>query len=358
MQLSSGDVLFNEGELGGFGLRRAPGSPACRGRTRPTSDAAARSGAARSWARWPSSTVAAQCHRVRGSRYASGSVASGRHRRTARPVSPRDAPRGSHSAQGPTPSRSARRRGATVDHRDAARHGPGQAFAGDLAATLGRLGTTEHLTSERVDSCSTAPDRTERGHRPRQPASAALAARPRGAIALRRLRGRRPAVGLESSRAAASPTRCCSWPDPGTGLGSRPSSSRQGASSSAAGGPGRDWSCCTTPSGLAPSNRRLAAGPHGDDVYHVRIGHAADIDRLARSCRQGSASCSAAAARGFAHLGVLRLHELEVPVDLVGGTSIRGDRRAARNGDARGRHAASSRSSSIGSSTTPCPSRP
>src|SRR4051794_5023903 len=62
-----------------------------------------------------------------------------------------------------------------------------------------------------------------------------------------------------------------------------------------------------------------------DDVYHVRVGRASDIERLARilAGRAVSLVLSGGGARGFAHIGVLRaLHELAVPVDLVGGTSI------------------------------------
>jgi predicted acylesterase/phospholipase RssA/CRP-like cAMP-binding protein len=62
-----------------------------------------------------------------------------------------------------------------------------------------------------------------------------------------------------------------------------------------------------------------------ESVYHVRRGHASDVERLARilSGRAVGLVFSGGGARGFAHLGVLRaLDELGVPIDMVGGTSI------------------------------------
>jgi len=60
-------------------------------------------------------------------------------------------------------------------------------------------------------------------------------------------------------------------------------------------------------------------------VFHVRNGHRGDLARLARilSGRAVGLVLGGGGARGFAHLGVLRaLEELEIPVDMVGGTSI------------------------------------
>ena len=62
-----------------------------------------------------------------------------------------------------------------------------------------------------------------------------------------------------------------------------------------------------------------------EDVYHVRQRNRADFARLARilSGRAVGLVLGGGGARGFAHLGVLRaLEELNVPVDMVGGTSI------------------------------------
>lgn len=62
-----------------------------------------------------------------------------------------------------------------------------------------------------------------------------------------------------------------------------------------------------------------------ESVYHVRRGHRADVERLARILAgQGvSVVLSGGGARGFAHLGVLRaLEELGIRIDLVGGTSM------------------------------------
>jgi len=62
-----------------------------------------------------------------------------------------------------------------------------------------------------------------------------------------------------------------------------------------------------------------------DAVYHVRRGNSADIARLARilAGRGLGLVLGGGGARGFAHLGVLRvLEELGIPVDMIGGTSI------------------------------------
>ncbi len=59
--------------------------------------------------------------------------------------------------------------------------------------------------------------------------------------------------------------------------------------------------------------------------HHVRLGRAADFDRLARllTGRAVGLVLSGGAARGCAHLGVVRaLREAGVPIDLVGGVSM------------------------------------
>jgi len=78
---------------------------------------------------------------------------------------------------------------------------------------------------------------------------------------------------------------------------------------------------CAQPSGthawLAP--RTLAAH------HHVRLGRDEDIGRLARrlSGRATGFVMGGGGARGFAHIGTLRaLDEAQIPIDLVGGTSI------------------------------------
>ena len=61
-----------------------------------------------------------------------------------------------------------------------------------------------------------------------------------------------------------------------------------------------------------------------DDHFHVRTGSARDVSRLARIVAGHAVALvlSGGGARGFAHLGVIRaLHELGIPIDLVGGTS-------------------------------------
>jgi len=60
-------------------------------------------------------------------------------------------------------------------------------------------------------------------------------------------------------------------------------------------------------------------------VFHVRKNHKADIARLGRilSGKAFSLVLGGGGARGFAHIGVLRaLKELDIPIDMIGGTSI------------------------------------
>lgn len=62
-----------------------------------------------------------------------------------------------------------------------------------------------------------------------------------------------------------------------------------------------------------------------DSVYHLRRGNDGDLSRLARILAGHAVSLvlGGGGARGFAHLGVLRaLEELDVPIDMIGGTSI------------------------------------
>jgi NTE family protein len=64
---------------------------------------------------------------------------------------------------------------------------------------------------------------------------------------------------------------------------------------------------------------------HAEAVYHVRRGHPGDLARLARILTGHAVSVvfSGGAARGFAHIGVLRaLEELGIPIDMVGGSSM------------------------------------
>jgi len=60
-------------------------------------------------------------------------------------------------------------------------------------------------------------------------------------------------------------------------------------------------------------------------VFHLRRGNSADLARLARILTGNAVGLvlGGGGARGFAHLGVLRaLEELNVPIDMVGGTSM------------------------------------
>jgi len=62
-----------------------------------------------------------------------------------------------------------------------------------------------------------------------------------------------------------------------------------------------------------------------NSVFHVRQGNRDDLARLARILTGNAVSLvlGGGSARGFAHLGVLRaLEELNIPVDMVGGTSM------------------------------------
>jgi len=90
-----------------------------------------------------------------------------------------------------------------------------------------------------------------------------------------------------------------------------------------------------------------------DAHHHVRLGEGKDLDRLARrlSGRAVGVALSGGGARGYVHIGLFRaLEEMEVPVDVVYGTSMgalvggmyaltreaaAGDRLAARFGDRR-----------------------
>jgi NTE family protein/lysophospholipid hydrolase len=59
--------------------------------------------------------------------------------------------------------------------------------------------------------------------------------------------------------------------------------------------------------------------------HHLRAGHAADFNRLARSIVGASigVALSGGGARGFAHIGVLKaLQERDIPIDVIGGTSM------------------------------------
>ncbi|MGH2364061.1 MAG: patatin-like phospholipase family protein [Chloroflexota bacterium] len=71
--------------------------------------------------------------------------------------------------------------------------------------------------------------------------------------------------------------------------------------------------------------RRWTSQPSVRRVYHVDPSDRADIDRLAR-CIVGCAIglvLGGGAARGYAHIGVLRaLEEARIPVDVIGGTSV------------------------------------
>lgn len=75
------------------------------------------------------------------------------------------------------------------------------------------------------------------------------------------------------------------------------------------------------PSGTA---RWLDARPRLNH-HHVRLGHAGDTGRLARRLtgRAHGMALSGGGARGYVHLGLIRaLEEMDVPVDMVGGTSM------------------------------------
>jgi len=62
-----------------------------------------------------------------------------------------------------------------------------------------------------------------------------------------------------------------------------------------------------------------------DAIHHIRLGDQAHFHRLARRVAGESIMLvlSGGGARGFAHLGVLRaLEELDIPIDMIGGTSM------------------------------------
>ena len=73
------------------------------------------------------------------------------------------------------------------------------------------------------------------------------------------------------------------------------------------------------------TNRWLRTRPHVEEHRHVRLSEDADFGRLARMLagRAVGVVLGGGGARGFAHIGVLRaLREAEVPVDMIGGTSM------------------------------------
>ncbi len=77
----------------------------------------------------------------------------------------------------------------------------------------------------------------------------------------------------------------------------------------------------TMPSGTAAWLAKRAVKFH----HHVRLGVAADLERLARFLSGNAVGLvlSGGAARGIAHIGVFRaLQEAGIPIDMVGGTSI------------------------------------
>jgi NTE family protein/lysophospholipid hydrolase len=73
------------------------------------------------------------------------------------------------------------------------------------------------------------------------------------------------------------------------------------------------------------TKRWLQARPHVEEHRHVRWTEDADFGRLARMLagRAVGVVLGGGGARGFAHIGVLRaLREAEIPVDMIGGTSM------------------------------------
>ncbi len=93
-------------------------------------------------------------------------------------------------------------------------------------------------------------------------------------------------------------------------------------------GPGQRWSLLL----LHPADTdrprdtsRWLAATGTESVLHLRRDHDGDLRRLARILSGNAVGLvlGGGGARGFAHLGVLQaLEELDVPVDMVGGTSI------------------------------------
>ncbi len=66
---------------------------------------------------------------------------------------------------------------------------------------------------------------------------------------------------------------------------------------------------------------------NADYLHNIRVGHQADISRMARhlSGRAVGIVLAGGGARGFAHMGVLRaLHEAGIEIDHIGGTSMGG----------------------------------
>ena len=73
------------------------------------------------------------------------------------------------------------------------------------------------------------------------------------------------------------------------------------------------------------TNRWLHVRPHVEEHRHVRWTEDADFGRLARILggRAVGIVLGGGGARGFAHIGVLRaLREAEIPIDMIGGTSM------------------------------------
>jgi len=204
--------------------------------------------------------------------------------------------------------------------------GPAQALAGELAAALGRLGTTEHLTSERVDSLLgrhhiAQSEDTDPGSLRLLPWLHDLEERSRYVVYEA---DGRPSVW--SRRVLRQSDQVLFVAGPGDRPGITALEQQARSLLVGRGRPRTGLVLLHHPSTTMPrATADWLQDRSGDDVYHVRIGHAADIDRLARilAGRGVSLVLGGGGARGFAHLGVLRaLHELEVPVDLVGGTSI------------------------------------
>jgi NTE family protein len=73
------------------------------------------------------------------------------------------------------------------------------------------------------------------------------------------------------------------------------------------------------------TNRWLQPRPHVEEHRHVRWTEDADFGRLARilAGRAVGIVLGGGGARGFAHIGILRaLREAEIPIDMIGGTSM------------------------------------
>ena len=204
--------------------------------------------------------------------------------------------------------------------------GAARVFAGELAAALGRFGPTEHLTSERVDSLLG-----------RDKIAQSTDADPGILRLLPWLHDVEERSRYVVYEADGQPSvwsrrvlRQCDQVLFVAAPGERPDiTALEQQARNLLVGRGRPRTGLVLlhhPSTTLP--RATAAwfqGRGSDDVYHVRVDHSRDIERLARilAGRGLGLVLSGGGARGFAHLGVLRaLHELAVPVDLVGGTSI------------------------------------